>query len=79
MLRKITDGDVGMTSTLGSNTNNQTLSMELKCVRLRCLGHLVKNADRYMMKMLFVSNPCDKRMQQRPWKRQLDDVENDPR
>jgi len=39
----------------------------------------VKNADRYMMKMLFERNPCDKIMQQRPRKRQLDDVENDLR
>jgi hypothetical protein len=36
---------------------------EIKSVRLGCLGHLVKKADRYMMKMLFVRNPCEKRMQ----------------
>jgi len=49
---------------------------ENKSVRLGCLGHLLKKADRYMMKILFVKNPCDKRMQRRPRKRQHDDVYN---
>jgi hypothetical protein len=53
---------------------------EIKSVRLGCLGHLVKKADRHMMRMLFVRNPFDMRMQQRrSRKRQLDDVENDLR
>ena len=48
---------------------------EIKSGRLGHLGHLVRKENRYMMKMLFVRNSCDKRMQQRPRKRQPDDVE----
>jgi hypothetical protein len=59
--------------------NHPNIVAEIKCNRLRWLGHVERMPEDRMVKKIYLGHPSGRRLRGRPRKRWLDDVEDDIR